>query len=201
VKVFGPSSADLRLELRNEGGRAMIGGALRGEAAELSAKVLGGDGRTLQVLRDGRVVATTRIGGDDFDHTVNVEGKGDYRLQVMRGPAVDALTTPVTLGRAPEPEARPGQRPGAGAGAGAPAARSRRLRVTVTPRRVRAGRRVRLRVRVRRGGRPVRGMRVRAAGRRTRTGRRGRATLRVRFNRTGRHRVRVGPRTVRIRAT
>lgn len=80
-----------------------------------------------------------------------------------------------------------------------------RLKLSVTPRRVRAGRGVRISVRVTSGGRPVRGARITFAGRRVRTGRRGRAVLKVRFRRTGIRKlvVRSGSRrataTVRIR--
>jgi endoglycosylceramidase len=64
-----------------------------------------------------------------------------------------------------------------------------RLKVSVSPRRVRAGRRVRVSVRVRAGGKPVRGAVVRVGGKRAATGRRGRAKLRVRFKHAGRKRV------------
>ena len=98
------------------------------------------------------------------------------------------------------------------AGAARPGGPRLKLRVTVRPRRVRAGRPVRLRVRVtvKRGGRrvAVRGARVRVGGVKARTGRRGRAVLRKRrgFERVRRYRVRAsrkGYRTghARIRAT
>jgi len=87
-----------------------------------------------------------------------------------------------------------------------------KLRVQVRPRKVRAGRPVRLRVRVtvKRGGRrvAVRRARVRVGGVSARTGRRGRAVLRKRrgFERVRRYRVRAsrkGYRTgyARVRAT
>ena len=70
-----------------------------------------------------------------------------------------------------------------------------RLRLTVRPRRVPAGRPVRLRVRVRArvGGRlrPVRGVLVRVAGRRKRMNGRGRLVVRVRFAKAGRRSVRA----------
>jgi hypothetical protein len=69
----------------------------------------------------------------------------------------------------------------------------RPLRLTVAPRRVRAGRRVRLSVRVTTEAgarrRAVRRAVVRVGGRRTRTNRRGRAVLAVRFRRAGRQRA------------
>jgi DNA-binding beta-propeller fold protein YncE len=105
-----------------------------------------------------------------------------------------------------------GVRPGAGSSPGRPGGPRPKLRVTVRPKRVRAGRPVRLRVRVtaKRGGRrvAVRGARVRLAGVSARTGRRGRATLRKRrgLERVRRYRVRAsrkGYRTgfTRVRAT
>jgi hypothetical protein len=72
---------------------------------------------------------------------------------------------------------------------GGPAAT--KLRVSVSPRRVRVGRRVRVRVLVRAGakGSVVRGAVVRLGGRRAVTGRNGRAVLRVRFTKPGRRAV------------
>jgi hypothetical protein len=66
-----------------------------------------------------------------------------------------------------------------------------RIRLTVRPRRVRAGRRVRIRFRVRSSVRGCRrGVRIRFAGRRVRTRRNGRASIRFRrLGRTGRRRV------------
>jgi len=101
--------------------------------------------------------------------------------------------------------------PAGSAGPARPGGPRLKLRVSVRPRRVRAGRPVRLRVRVtvKRGGRrvAVRRARVRVAGVTARTGRRGRAVLRKRrgFERVRRYRVRAsrkGYRTgyARIRA-
>ena len=63
----------------------------------------------------------------------------------------------------------------------------RALRLAVSPRRVRVGRRVRLRFVVRSRGRPVRHATVRIAGRRVRTNSRGRAQITVRFRRARLH--------------
>ncbi|MEA2470874.1 MAG: endoglycosylceramidase [Thermoleophilaceae bacterium] len=64
-----------------------------------------------------------------------------------------------------------------------------RLTVTLSPRRVRAGRRVKVVVWVRAGKAAVRGAVVRLGRKRSVTGRRGRAVLRVRFAKPGRHRA------------
>jgi hypothetical protein len=69
--------------------------------------------------------------------------------------------------------------------------------VSVSARRVRTGRRVRLRVRVLLGGRPVRGALIRVAGARARTDRRGRAVIRKVFVRPGQRRMKVTRRGAR----
>ena len=77
-----------------------------------------------------------------------------------------------------------------------------RLRLRVAPRRVRAGRRTRIRFRVTSRGRPVRGAKVRFAGRTKRTGRRGRAVMVRRFTRPGLRRAvarKRGKRTASVR--
>jgi hypothetical protein len=188
AKVFA-SAPDLRLEARSESGAtAMMGDGLAAERARLVARVIGGSSRqTLLVLRDGSRIASVPVSGPDFTHEMDVSGRGDYRIQVMRGTAVEALTTPIRLGevhppvaRGSTPPLRPGTRPSA--------AVRRALRVRVRPRRVRVGRRT-VRVRVTAGGRPVRGARVWLAGARARTGARGRAVVRKRFMRPGRRLV------------
>jgi hypothetical protein len=70
--------------------------------------------------------------------------------------------------------------------------RQPRLRLAVRPRRVRAGRWVRLRLRVRSSAkRCIAGARIRLGGRTVRTDRRGRATLSIRFARSGVRRARA----------
>ena len=76
---------------------------------------------------------------------------------------------------------------GAGGSGGARPA----LRLAVSPRRVRVGRRVRLRFSVRSGGAPVRSATVRIGGRTARTDRRGRAALVVRFGTARLHTARA----------
>jgi hypothetical protein len=80
------------------------------------------------------------------------------------------------------PAGQPSAEDGGGPGSGAPV-----MRVRVKPRRVRAGRLVRLRVRVlrRESSAPVRGARVSVAGYRARTDRRGRAVLSARLRSPG----------------
>jgi len=108
AKVFGARSADLRLELRAPSGTAIMGGSVRGRRATLVARVFGGDSavRRLEVLRDGVPIVEVPVTMPDFTFTTPVRGRGDYRIQVMRGAAgIDGLTTPITLGR-PDPRRR-----------------------------------------------------------------------------------------------
>ncbi|HEV3000326.1 MAG TPA: CehA/McbA family metallohydrolase [Solirubrobacteraceae bacterium] len=196
AKVFGAASPDLRLEARAPGGaEAIMGDGLPGDRATLVARVIGGSSRhTLLVLRDGRQIASVPVGGADFRHELQVSGRGDYRIQVMRGSAVEALTTPIRLGAEHPPvrdphgvPLRPSLRPGT----------ARRLVVRARPRSVRAGRRSRVRFVVTAGGLRVRGAKVWLAGARARTGRRGRATIRKTFVRPGRRRALVTKRGFR----
>jgi hypothetical protein len=194
VKVFGAASPSLSLTLSNDRGRAEIGGGLAGSTAKLVARVRGGDEarRSLVVLRDARTVTTVPVGSDDFEHEMEVSGEGDYRIQVNRGNAVDALTTPVRLGRSLPPARTPP--PGVGPSSpGTTSARTRpRLRVRVSPARLRRGRAVRLRLAVTASGRPVRGALLRIGRARVRTNARGVAVLRVRLvGRAGRRTIRA----------
>jgi hypothetical protein len=182
TKLFGAASPDLRLEAEGGGARAIMGDGLLAEQAEFTAQVIGGvpAARTLVVLRDGEPIDTVPVTSADFTHRFTGNGRGDYRIQVLRGSAIDGLTTPIRLGALhppPRAEAVGGDRP--------------RMRVSVRPRRTRAGRRTRFRVRVRSSGEAVRGARVRLGGRSARTNVRGRAVIAKRFNRAGVRRVRA----------
>jgi hypothetical protein len=74
---------------------------------------------------------------------------------------------------------------------GLPAAARPRLALRVRPRRVRAGRRIRLRITALDGRRRVAGARVRVGRRLVRTGRRGVVRVRIRFGRVGLRSVRA----------
>ena len=85
------------------------------------------------------------------------------------------------------------------------AAMRQSLQLAVSPRRVAAGRRVRLRFAVSSGGTAIRGALVRIAGRTVRTDRRGRAQAVVRLRRAGVHTARAtrqgyDPAAARVRA-
>ena len=187
VKLFGADSPDLRLDAVGERGRrAMMGDPLPGERAEFTARVIGGiatpQARSLVVMHDGEAIATVPVEGDDFTHTFQADEPGDYRIQVMRGSAVDALTNPITLG-ADAPGGGDGGGGGPGGRPGAPGGRLKRMRLRVKPRHVPVVRRVKLRLRAKSRGKPVRRARVRVGKRRARTNRRGRARIVTRFAR------------------
>ena len=191
AKVLGPAGPDLRLSATDDtGATAIMGDGLAGSAATLVAEVLGAaDGDRLELRHDGRVMATVPVTGAELRQEWAVTAPGDYRLQVMRGNGVAALTTPIRLGALHPPVRAPGATVPSRPELGETAATLPRLVASVRPRRVRAGRRARFRVRVSAAGRPIPGARVRLGGRRKRTNARGRAVLVRRFARPGRRRV------------
>ena len=214
VKLFGHESPDLRLTARAGERTAMMGDALTEESADFEAQVIGGVAtafpRTLVVLHDGTPILSVPVvpPGQPFKFSFPSVGAGDYRIQVMRGTAIDGLTNPITLGARPEPTPPPGAPPGQGPGPGPPSKPSdpdpdgRRpptqpagptaMRLTVSPRRARAGRVVRYRFKVLTKddiGARVAGAVVRFGGKKARTGTDGIARITVRHRRTGRKRA------------
>jgi hypothetical protein len=181
VKLFGADSPDLRLEATGADRRAIMGDGLAADNAEFSARVIGGvpAARQLVVLHDGEPIENVPVGGADFTHRFTASEPGDYRIQILRGDAIDGLTTPIRLGATHPPVRRSGRAP------------RPRLRLSVRPRRVNRGRRTRFRFRVTARSGPVVGALLRFGGRRTRSNRRGRASITRRLRRTGRHRARA----------
>ena len=57
--------------------------------------MLGGNGRQLQVVKDGTTVATVPVTSDDFTYRFQGSGPGRWRLQVMRGSLVDTVSSPI----------------------------------------------------------------------------------------------------------
>ena len=188
VKIWASDDPDLRLDaVTADGVRAMMGDPLAATKANFTARVLNGtkDGqqRELLVLRDGTEIARADVKGDDFKYEFEGDRAGNYRLQLQRESAIDALTNPITLGASPL------------------AIRPRLVR----PRKPRAKRRTRFvfQVALRAEDRevPLSGATVRLAGKRTRTNAAGRAKLRARFAKPGRYRARIskpGLRTARV---
>ncbi len=185
VKIWGSDGPDLRLDaVTGDGVRAMMGDPLAATKAKFTARVLNGAGRRLVVMRDGAEIASRSVPNGDFTYEFDGDGAGDYRLQLQRGTAIDALTNPITLGASPL------------------AMRARLLR----PRRPRARktRRYVFEVRLHAQDRetPLAGAVVRFGGRRDRTNVHGRATISKRIRRAGRRRATVtkpGLERVRLR--
>ena len=202
VKLFGHQSPDLRLTARSGERTAMMGDRLEGDSATFDAEVIGGvstvQPRTLLVMRDGTPYLTVPVppAGGAFSFSFTSIGDGDYRIQVMRGSAIDALSNPITLGERPEPTPPPGAPPGQGPGPGPPSGSGgpsrppgpTAMRLSGSPKRVRAGKRVRFRFKVlSRGDTPARvaGVVIRFGGRKARTGADGIARITVRHRKTG----------------
>ena len=183
VKVTGNDGPDLRLEAAPPGYRgapAIFGDTVRAAGASFAARVLGGHGRTLQVIKDGRVLRSVGVRGSEFPHRFDDEGPGRYRLQLVRGTTIDTVSSPIYL------------EPGPGTVAGR----------DCTPLWVRGKARARIRpsrrgaflTRCRAGGGGLRECRVTAT---VRSGRRG--SRRTRTLGTGRVRMTAGNRRVRVR--
>jgi len=147
--------------------------------------------------------STARVGGGGFarraDTQVFVPSRHftrGYDVTVSGGEAISKPSSPHLVVR--NCTGRPKVTIAVAAGTGARRADCRaprygpaRFKLKVSPRRVRAGRRVRLRVRATEGRTPVRGVRVRFGRHLVRTDRRGRATIRTRVRRPGRYKVRA----------
>jgi hypothetical protein len=105
VKMFSPHGPDLRFEAVAEGlsHPAIMGDRVTAGAADFVAKVMGagpGPGsqpRTLLVVRDGEEILSVPVTSDDFTYEFRDEEPGDYRLQLMRGSAIEGLTNPISL--------------------------------------------------------------------------------------------------------
>jgi hypothetical protein len=213
VKLFGAGSPDLRLTASTGGKNAMMGDALEEESATFEAQVLGGatsvTPRQLVIMRDGTPFLTVPVVGQAFSFSFTSVGPGDYRIQVMRGSAIDGLTNPITLGARPEPKPPPGSPPGTGPGSGPPGKPSGEeeggesggkanpsgpssMSLRASPVRARAGRKVRFKFVVMTRGLTqarVAGAVVRFGGKKTRTDSKGIARITVRHMRTGRKRA------------
>jgi hypothetical protein len=97
VTVTGNDGPDLRFSARPLGGgrAAIVGDVIKARGARFRARVLGGAGRQLLVVKDGQAVATVAVTGDDFTHSFAGKGSGRWRLQLMRGQLVDTVSSPI----------------------------------------------------------------------------------------------------------
>lgn len=103
VKIFSPDGPDLRLEATAPGleAPAIMGDRITADSATFTAKVLGADPdpqpRTLLIMKDGEEWRSLPVTSADFTYGFDSDGPGDYRLQLQRGSAIEALTNPITL--------------------------------------------------------------------------------------------------------
>ena len=99
VKVTGNAGPDLRFTARPHRGRgiAIIGDVVRDSSADFKARVIGGDGRELLVVRNGVTVARVPVTGVDFTHRFRGEGSGRWRLQLVRGLLIDTVSSPIWI--------------------------------------------------------------------------------------------------------
>jgi hypothetical protein len=79
----------------------MMGDTVHAASVVLHACVYGGlpdpQPRQLVVLRDGVPLLAAPVVSDEFTLDLPAAVPGDYRLQLQRGSAIEALTNPITL--------------------------------------------------------------------------------------------------------
>ena len=79
----------------------MMGDRLKTGSAAFTTRVLGGapspELRLLLVMKDGVPYLAAPVTSDEFTFEFTATEPGDYRLQLQRGSAVEALTNPITL--------------------------------------------------------------------------------------------------------
>jgi hypothetical protein len=106
VKFFSSDGPDLRFTAApaTGGPSVMMGDALHGDAATFTATVINGmpsaaspQPRVLLVIHDGIPILAASVVDNNFSFTFPAAAPGDYRLQLMRGTAFEALSNPITL--------------------------------------------------------------------------------------------------------
>lgn len=100
VKVTGNAGPDIRFEARPPGFTgppAIMGDTVRAASADFSVRVTGGDGRSLTVVRNGEVISTVPVTGNEFSTSFQAAEPGRYRLQLQRGSTIDTVSSPIYL--------------------------------------------------------------------------------------------------------
>jgi hypothetical protein len=99
AKVPGASAPDIRFVARPHGAnssqRAIIGDTIHASGASFKARVLGGNGDQLLIVKDGVTAATVPVTSDDFVYRFDGNGSGRWRLQVMNGSLIQDVSTPI----------------------------------------------------------------------------------------------------------
>ena len=77
-----------------------MGDTVDAPSADLEARVSNASGGpyVLQLVKDGQVARADPVAGPQATVKVPAQGPGRYRLQLMRGSAVEAVTTPIWIG-------------------------------------------------------------------------------------------------------
>jgi len=106
VKVTGNAGPDIRFEAKPPGFNgppAIMGDTVRAPSASFTARVLGGAGRSLVVLRNGEPFTTVPVSSGDFATTFSAAQPGRYRLQVQREQTIETISSPIYLEPGPGP--------------------------------------------------------------------------------------------------
>jgi hypothetical protein len=108
AKLFGNAGADLRLDAKaSDGTTGIIGDALAAKSASFTAQVLNApsvpDKRTLIVLKNGKPLRSFPVTGKSTKVTFKSSGAARYGLELMRGGAIEAYSSPIWLGARPDP--------------------------------------------------------------------------------------------------
>jgi hypothetical protein len=100
AKVSGASAPDLRFKAHpfaKRGWRktALVGDVVKAPGAGFTARVLGGDGRRLLIVANGRTIKSVPVTSDDFTYEFINGGAGHWRLQVMNGSLIETVSSPI----------------------------------------------------------------------------------------------------------
>jgi hypothetical protein len=101
AKVSGAIAPDIRFVARplgaNSSQRAIIGDTIHASGASFKARVLGGNGDQLLIVKNGVTAATVPVTGNDFVYRFQGNGSGRWRLQVMNGSLIQDVSTPIWI--------------------------------------------------------------------------------------------------------
>jgi hypothetical protein len=101
ARVAGSTAPDLRFTAIPHGAtspkRAIIGDTIHAPGASFRARVIGGNGSQLLIVKDGSTIATVPVTSDDFVYRFEGNGSGRWRLQVMRGSLIQTVSTPIWI--------------------------------------------------------------------------------------------------------
>jgi hypothetical protein len=106
VKTRGAhDSPNLQMHAHTADGHTFSwGDTVPADRAQLEIRVVGGAGQTLEVIRNGEIVATETIDGDDFSYSLDIVGAADagplgtfWRIQTRDAVALTTIGNPLYL--------------------------------------------------------------------------------------------------------